>query len=61
MEKFPFWHEDGLDALSYAVDMAKDHKFARRQVANPEDEKKLRDWRRFGRRKDFERRGWLTV
>ena len=29
MEKFPFWHDDGLDALSYLYDIIKDFKFQR--------------------------------
>lgn len=31
MEKFPFWHDDGLDALSYLYDIIKDYRFARRR------------------------------
>lgn len=27
MDKFPFWHDDGLDALSYIFDMFKDYRF----------------------------------
>ncbi len=27
MDKFPFWHEDGLDALSYLYDLIKDYTF----------------------------------
>ena len=29
MEKFPFWHDDGLDALSYLYDIIKDFRFQR--------------------------------
>lgn len=28
MDKFPFWHDDGLDAASYLFDMLKDYHFA---------------------------------
>lgn len=27
MDKFPYWHDDGLDALSYVYDMVKDYKY----------------------------------
>jgi hypothetical protein len=27
MDKFPHWHDDGLDALSYLWDILKDHRF----------------------------------
>lgn len=37
MEKFPYWHDDGLDALAYGFDMLKDFRFPKRHV---EDEKK---------------------
>jgi len=30
MDKFPYWHDDGLDALSYVYDMMKDYNFALR-------------------------------
>lgn len=32
IEKFPFWHDDGLDDLSYAYDMIADYRFGRRPV-----------------------------
>lgn len=28
MDKFPFWHDDGIDAASYLYDMIQDYKFA---------------------------------
>jgi len=30
MDMFPYWHDDGLDALSYVYDMIKDYNFALR-------------------------------
>lgn len=35
LEKFPFWHDDGLDLCAYAYDMIADYRFGRRP---PEDE-----------------------
>lgn len=31
MNKFPYWHDDGLDALSYVYDMIKDFNFVNRR------------------------------
>jgi hypothetical protein len=31
MDRFPFWHDDGLDALSYFYDMAKSYRFGTTQ------------------------------
>ena len=28
MDKFPYWHDDGLDVLSYSFDLLKDYKFS---------------------------------
>jgi hypothetical protein len=28
MDKFPFWHDDGLDICSYLYDVIKDYKFS---------------------------------
>jgi hypothetical protein len=40
MDKFPFWHDDGLDALAYAYDIIKDYRFGQRDFGPhlPEDE-----------------------
>lgn len=35
MEQFPYWHDDGLDALSYLYDMIKDCRFAWRVDYKP--------------------------
>lgn len=29
MDKFPFWHDDGLDIMSYLYDLMKDYRFSR--------------------------------
>lgn len=41
MEKFPYWHDDGLDALAYAYDIYKDFRFWKNEVVSVE--KKERD------------------
>lgn len=40
MEKFPYWHDDGLDALSYVYDIIKDYTFG---LEPPAEEKKDED------------------
>ena len=35
MDKFPFWHDDGLDALSYVYDMIKDFTFSNNEDVVP--------------------------
>lgn len=42
MEKFPFWHDDALDMLSYAYDLVKDYKFGKRILV---EEKKDPWWK----------------
>jgi hypothetical protein len=37
MKKFPFWHDDGLDSLSYVYDMIKEYRFGRRPVQEKKD------------------------
>ena len=36
MNRFPYWHEDGLDTLAYAYDMIKDYKFSKFYIPKPE-------------------------
>lgn len=38
MQKFPYWHDDGLDAFSYFFDMIKDYRFPRYNDAIKYDE-----------------------
>lgn len=35
MDKFPVWHDDGIDMLSYIYDIIKDYKFARHRKLEP--------------------------
>lgn len=42
MEKFPFWKDDGLDALSYVYDMIKDYRFGARNQADISDPDMMR-------------------
>ena len=41
MEKFPFWHDDGLDALSYLYDIIKDFKFPPPHLSPPPTQQNL--------------------
>lgn len=36
MEKFPYWHDDALDALSYGYDLIKDYTFPKHEVEKEE-------------------------
>lgn len=58
MDKFPYWHDDGLDMLSYIYDVIKDYRFNKRA----EPEKGLDAYER-ARRKRLElvTGGWITV
>lgn len=61
MEKFPYWHDDGLDVLSYGYDVARSYPMGRRsEMAKPVDA-----WERAWREEeDGSRRGetdWLIV
>ncbi len=35
MDKFPFWHDDGLDICAYLYDILKDYRFSRKQKLEP--------------------------
>lgn len=37
MRKFPYWHDDGLDALSYGYDLIKNYRFTKRPTKEQED------------------------
>ena len=56
MTKFPFWHDDALDAVSYIYDMIRDYRFGKQDL-EPERQD------RYSRPKRFETkdRGWLYV
>lgn len=56
MRKFPFWKDDGLDALSYAYDLVKDYRFSRAFAEETERRDPYRD-----NDKDKDLKGWLVV
>lgn len=37
MQKYPFWHDDGLDAISYLFDIARDYRFGKEDLRTEED------------------------
>ena len=56
MEKFPFWHDDGLDTLSYLYDMVKTYKFGKRPEIEADESYSKIKWRT--PKDDL---GWMTV
>jgi hypothetical protein len=59
MSKFPYWHDDGLDALSYIYDMLKD---VRLSVPMGDDGSKLNVRREFWRENRAPKpNSWLIV
>jgi hypothetical protein len=56
MDKFPFWHDDALDMMSYVFDMAKGYSFPARAIA---PEKKRRDAWSILEDDEPRRLGWL--
>lgn len=58
MDKFPYWHDDGLDMLSYIYDVIKDYKFGKR----PEDPSELDAYERARKRKrEMDSGSWIVV
>lgn len=57
MHKFPFWHDDALDAVSYIYDMVKDFRFGTYSPVTEED--KWAD--AFGEKKEGGPDSWLYV
>lgn len=54
MEKFPYWKNDGLDAIAYGYDMAKEFRFSK-----PNEEHKKSAWERD---EDTDAlRGWMVI
>lgn len=43
MERFPFWHDDGIDMLSYIYDLINDYRFPK-HVTDSESKKKIDYW-----------------
>jgi hypothetical protein len=57
MHKFPFWHDDALDAISYVYDMIRDFRFG---TSSPDGEDER--WEGKYRRKESSKRdSWLYV
>lgn len=57
MEKFPYWHDDGLDALSYVYDLLRNYRFGTRPSDEPVKKKVwLEKWQR-----QRSPNRWLTV
>lgn len=58
MEKFPAFHDDGLDALSYVYDMIKKYRFS----DYPSEQKKENPYDvAFRRAREGARKGWIAV
>lgn len=48
MEKFPYWHDDGIDGLAYTWDIINDYRFTSRKVMDAEESYR---WERENRNK----------
>ena len=56
MRKFPYWKDDGIDALAYAYDLVKDYRFGKAPTSEvSEVDRWDRDW------EDNKPRGWMIV
>lgn len=57
MQKFPFWHDDALDAVAYIYDMIKDFRFGK-FVASAEEDR----WEgKFGQKVEGGKDSWLYI
>jgi hypothetical protein len=56
MEKFPFWHDDILDMLSYGYDLIKGYRFGRQYDVAPKSERRKRR-----SRTGVSHTGWLVA
>jgi hypothetical protein len=58
MQRFPFWHDDGIDALSYVFDLIKEYRFSSKAPQLPESH-----WDRVFReeRRKTGGSGWMVV
>lgn len=59
MEKFPAWHDDGLDGLSYVYDMIKEYRFGARPIE--EEPKSMYDLAFEKAKKNKNSGGWIAV
>lgn len=60
MEKFPAWHDDGLDAVSYVYDIVKSYRFGERPDGEKPESSYDRAFRRAREHKNG-RSGWIAV
>jgi hypothetical protein len=59
MDKFPYWHEDGLDALSYQYELFKDFRFAMYQPEETDEDAYERKYKQM--QKQMNGDGWMYV
>lgn len=57
MQKYPFWHDDSLDAISYVYDLLKDFRFGSYAPVSQQDEWELE----FSKAKEGGKDSWLYV
>lgn len=62
MERFPFWHDDGIDMLSYIYDMINDYRFPKHFVES-EQKKRVDSWDEAFNKSKAENANysWMTV
>lgn len=58
MRKFPFWHDDCLDAIAYAYDVLRDYRFGPRDFSTNQPEDK---WSRAREKRGGLEHGWMVV
>ena len=58
MQKFPFWHDDQLDAVSYIYDMLRDYRFGKQDLRSDSDKWDQKYRERAGRSRSD---AWLYV
>lgn len=64
MDKFPYWHDDGLDMLSYVYDLVKIYPFNTYRPGEPESSSKEDAWDRAFKKKrgdSVSKNSWLEV
>lgn len=59
MDKFPFWHDDALDAVSYLYDMIRDYRFGEFQREEPN--KQMDWWDKLTSGDSVKKDSWLYV
>jgi len=61
MQKFPYWHDDGLDALSYGYDLVKDYPFPSKFQQEDSEEERFYRSRRKKHPSQTHSDGWLIA